>query len=142
MESFGLRWCQRIQLLIIDLASSQQQNRPPGPKGGTGRYQRWTDTRAHNLKGKGEQLRIVHVDYNELCLLRVLTGIPHQVWAVTMPRDPFPLLHPPILLLHYHPFPHLGAIIDILLFNSVAIHISICNTSSSIIDSGNAAYIY
>ena len=88
-------WCQRIQLLIIDLASSQQQNRPPGPKGGTGRYQRWTDTRAHNLKGKGEQLRIVHVDYNELCLLRLLTGIPHQVWAVTMPRDPFPLLHPP-----------------------------------------------
>ena len=136
MESFGLRWCQRIQLLIIDLASSQQQNRPPGPKGGTGRYQRWTDTRAHNLKGKGEQLRIVHLDYNELCLLRAAASYRHP--SPGLGSDDAPGSFSPSSP-SYPSFSTITLSPTLVQSSTVAIHIPICNTSSSIIDSGNAA---
>ena len=99
----GLRWCQRIQLLIIDLACSQQNGATTrrSPKGGTGngRDTRYTpcattemDSRqaiSYNSKHfpkKESSCRIVHAAYNELCpCSRLLVSIPHHVWAVTLP---------------------------------------------------------
>ena len=93
-------WCQRIQLLIIDLASSQQ-SRPPGPKVGVlgmgeihARHHSSTMDR-HTIWKESRRLgSIVHgcVDYNELLPLllpQLLAGIPHPVSAVTqLPRAP------------------------------------------------------
>ena len=102
----GLRWCQRIQLLIIDLACSQQNgaDHPKESKRRNWERARYTihtvchdamDGRqaiSYNFKHfpkKESSCRIVHAGYNELCpCSRLLVTIPHHVWAVTLPSAP------------------------------------------------------